>query len=427
MKKDPTAKYLSQWAEPECPVLDQLLDQTKADKNASRSWVTEPRQSTIITPAFDEPNTWWQSHSQALSEQTIWWIWVFNAPDTLTNDAHYAQQAAALLCCKQHLRDTLSLGSLTIGRLNEQHHVLLVDRFTHPIPGDQGVGLARKIGSDLALVLINKGLVKTPWLCNTDADADLPRDMLTDPSVKKRFVDPTIGAFQFGFKHVPAHAEYAESTWCYDQYLRYHFRGLQQARSPYAYTTIGSLLAASAKHYAAVRGFPKQSAGEDFYLLNKIKKISEVQTLETPIITLSGRPSHRVPYGTGPTLSRWQTQDRHTTQVWSPKVYTALESLLNKMSEYFLDRSAITNTAKCFTKAPLERFPKEISYGLCKLGFERWFSRARLDQIPHPEQRLRSFHQWFDALKTQQFIRLLAENEPSITIATAANYWTHSR
>ena len=59
--------------------------------------------------------------------------------------------------------------------------------------------------------------------------------------------------------------------------------GLGFAGSPYAYHSVGSTLAVRAEAYAIVRGVPKRAAGEDFYLLDKLAKV-------TPIRVLTGEP-----------------------------------------------------------------------------------------------------------------------------------------
>ena len=41
----------------------------------------------------------------------------------------------------------------------------------------QGVGLARKIGCDIALKLYHSDVVKTAWIFTTDADVILPNEL----------------------------------------------------------------------------------------------------------------------------------------------------------------------------------------------------------------------------------------------------------
>ncbi len=51
-------------------------------------------------------------------------------------------------------------------------YVIVVDRVSAPwrLNPKQGVGLARKIGTDLALALIEQGRIHSPWILQTDAD-----------------------------------------------------------------------------------------------------------------------------------------------------------------------------------------------------------------------------------------------------------------
>ena len=46
--------------------------------------------------------------------------------------------------------------------------------------------------------------------------------------------------------------------------MSYYVAGLAMAGSGYAHHSLGSTIAVHAKSYAAVRGYPKRSAGEDF-------------------------------------------------------------------------------------------------------------------------------------------------------------------
>ena len=54
--------------------------------------------------------------------------------------------------------------------------VIVVDRVSARwrLNPKQGVGLARKIGTDLALALIAQDRVRSPWILQTDADVALP-------------------------------------------------------------------------------------------------------------------------------------------------------------------------------------------------------------------------------------------------------------
>lgn len=161
-------------------------------------------------------------------------------------------------------------------------------------PG-QGVGHARKLGCDFALRLWAAGRVASPWLHCPDADVAVPKDMFDQ-------IAETRGAaalYPFWHEPYPDNAPMREANASYEIKLRYYVLGLRYAGSPYAFHTIGSTMAIDAKSYAAVRGFPKKNAAEDFYLLNKLAKVGAIERLCGSPIEIRGRVSDRVPFGTG--------------------------------------------------------------------------------------------------------------------------------
>lgn len=180
--------------------------------------------------------------------------------------------------------------------------LLVIDRASpgRRLPGKGGVGLARKIGCDLALALIAAGAVASPWIHTTDADARLPADYFAAPA---RATDAVALSYPF-FHDAAAETELCRAHLVYEISLRLHVLGLARAGSPYAFHTIGSAMAARADAYAAVRGMPARTGGEDFYLLQKLRKLGPVARADSAPISLACRHSARVPFGTGPAVAR---------------------------------------------------------------------------------------------------------------------------
>src|SRR5262249_38957583 len=145
----------------------------------------------------------------------------------------------------------------------------------HLLPEGQGVGLARKIGFDLAARLFAAGRLRSPFIHSTDADVRLPEDYF------ERAEEGAIAAaLVYPFSHRPEEDPVlARAVFLYEISLRYYVLGLAFAGSPHAYHTIGSAFAARASAYVSVRGFPKRDAAEDFYLLSKIAKVGPVFSL----------------------------------------------------------------------------------------------------------------------------------------------------
>jgi hypothetical protein len=201
------------------------------------------------------------------------------------------------------------------------------DRF---IPDDQGVGLARKIGADLVLRLRAAGRLASPLIHSTDADVELPADYFA-----RRELDASTrpAALIYPFVHRPEQDEVlAEAIALYEISLRYYVLGLAYARSPYAYHTIGSTLAIDAASYAMVRGFPKRTAGEDFYLLSKLAKVGAIARTPGNPIHLRGRPSDRVPFGTGPAVRRIAEAGADKFTLYDPSLFEYLQAWLEALA-----------------------------------------------------------------------------------------------
>jgi hypothetical protein len=170
--------------------------------------------------------------------------------------------------------------------------ILIVDLSQEPwlIPADQGVGLVRKIGADIALYLISNGKITCPWIHATDADARVPDDYFlraTEAQIGINGNSLPPSCFIYPYQHIPDpdmeqhdHQRYWSALTDYELWLRYYVAGLEWAGSSYAYPSIGSLLAFDALAYARIRGFPKRMAGEDFYFQNKLAKMGSMITLQ---------------------------------------------------------------------------------------------------------------------------------------------------
>lgn len=280
-------------------------------------------------------------------------------------------------------------------------HWLVVDRSRSPllIPAKQGVGLARKIGCDIAVALAAKQILIAPWLHSTDADAHLPADYLDLPSSSSSDAPYTAAVYSFRHVRAAASAKEWQATQLYEQALRYYVAGLHWAGSPYAQQPIGSLLAFTVEAYCKVRGFPKRSAGEDFYLLNKLTKLGATFH-PTPTVELEARISDRVPFGTGPKVKAITDFKNPETEYcyYSPTVFVQLK--------LWLDAIPLIWPALHASDAPLAALPAQVQKALTAAGIDRLWPHIQ-KQVRDAEACERAVHIWFDAFQTLKFIRRL--------------------
>jgi hypothetical protein len=269
--------------------------------------------------------------------------------------------------------------------------ILVVDRYNNPIPIKQGVGTARKIGADIATRLINNGDVTSPWIMTTDADARLPQDYLR--ALNHLAGNPAflVYPFRHEFDQDVAAALYEFS-------LLWYAHGLKFAASSYAFPTVGSTIACRAEAYAAVRGFPQRSAGEDFYLLNKLRKVGDYQIVNSNPIILSSRHSDRVPFGTGPGIK-------------------AVQARQDPMADHLFYHPGCFQSLKCFLVDLQESQSKKILESHFKDPVHWQFVEQQgLDKLIQDKQKQKPnvfqkfLFDWFDGFKTLKFVHHVREH-----------------
>lgn len=280
---DPVEQYLGRFAEPEHRIAARVSARFRA---------------AIVVPATDEPVDFLRGLAGSAGALVIL---VVNAREDAPARAHRAntELLARVTAGAERISDS---PPAFLGRA-DGIELLVVDRASPGcrLPAKQGVGLARKIGTDLALALVAAGQLDARFVGSTDADVELPDD----------YVDALVAAprdavaLVFSFVHVPSgDAALDRATSLYERWLHHYVDGLALAGSTFAFHTVGSALAVNARAYAEVRGFPRRLAAEDFHLLDKLARIGPVHAVTSAPIRIRARRSQRVPFGTGPTVAR---------------------------------------------------------------------------------------------------------------------------
>lgn len=383
-------KYLKGYAEPETSLLRELPD-------------IRPFDHVLVIPAYRESSAFFDRLAESLlHKHAILLIVVINQPDTLIEPDN--QNQALWDDIRKHTNTIWHGEHLQLRTLPDTASaVLLVDRFSGlPVPHKQGVGLARKIGADLALRLIHLGLVKQDWIYSSDADTRLPEDYFSALSFSV-LKSSTPNAQQatvaiFPFRHLCENDATGLATQLYEQSLQHYVDGLSAAGSPYAYHTLGSTLAIKAASYAMVRGFPKRNGGEDFYLLNKAAKQGVILNLQRPHILIEARQSDRAPFGTGPAVRRLIGEGNldQADIFYHPQVFKHLGQWLKVMPNTW--QQALIDQA----------LSKPVIETLQNLGIDKAMEASRRISKT-PDTYITHMHTWFDGFRTLRFIHLLRE------------------
>ena len=329
--------------------------------------------AALIVPFYDEPTAAFNRLQAAARQADVLLIAVINVPDGAPDESH--TRTRELL---DHAR-------------TRADHALIIDCVSpgKALPQKQAVGLARKIGTDLACRLWRDGYLESAWLYQTDADAVLPADYF-DHNLESYGA----GALVFAHHHVADAPQLARAAELYDWHMAYYHTSLARVGSPYAFPTLGSTIAVRADAYAAVRGYPRRNAGEDFYLLNKVQKVAGVRYAPHVTVTLAARRSHRVPFGTGPALADIvELLERDPSgasfRSYHPRAFALLGDALTSLRRFAADAD--------------HTFKPQVEEVLEALGFARMRALAHV-KYPAEGRRQKALDDWFDARRTLRFV-----------------------
>jgi hypothetical protein len=412
-----TQKYLQHYRENECAFLPP---------------VEKHFQNVLVIPVYAESlETLWPillscDQADALA------ILVINAPDPSEqtdkvppdSTSHLLTQTEALLHTlehhfpvSQHNENIRWHATHTHPDFHNGTPFLVIDRCTpnRRLSPKEGVGRARKIGSDIALKLISDGSIRSHWIHTTDADVALPSNYFaaTRSCQAGAAIYPFIHHYQNDF----CDQSTAQATWLHDFWLRYYAEGLRYARSPYAHISIGSCLAIHSESYSSVRGFPARSGGEDFYLLNKIAKTSQICSLSHPVIQIRCRRSNRTPFGTGPSVEKILALPDPicTFGFYHPHSFEALKALLYWAKQTFQDETLWQAPEKlktpCFWENLFKKAcPASLLAPLTAALPHTFFTHLSQKLVPVSKNGAileKHFHQWFDGFQTMKVLNAL--------------------
>ncbi len=267
-----------------------------------------------------------------------------------------------------------------------------------------GVGLARKLGMDLALqrmaAINHDGLI----VC-LDGDCTVSVNylerLLTIEATKTNGVSI---AFEHDIELIDSQLD-KDRIVMYEIFLRYYIQALRYTCYPHSFHTIGSSMAVRASAYAKIGGMNKRKAGEDFYFLHKLMPqgnfVDETECRVFP----SARTSERVPFGTGRAMLEMKEGSKSFDQIYNPALFKEIKEWLT------LDIAQLA----------LATWPKSIVHFV-----ENYDWLGELQQLKKrsktKEQWNKNFSYWLDGFKMLKLVHFLRdEYYPNIPIKKACH------
>jgi len=275
-----------------------------------------------------------------------------------------------------------------------------------------GVGLARRIGLDLALTRLQTH-GHDPILVCLDADTLVRPDYL--PALIRHFHGSACGGAVIPFLHQQGLSPQSDRAILrYELFLRCYVLGLSLAASPYAFHSVGSAMACRASAYVKIGGMNSRSAGEDFYFLQQLARTVGIEQVAGTVVYPSQRSSHRVPFGTGRSISRLLDGDPEAVLFYRSACFRILGDWLSLVSDSYGQESG------CLLARAGEISPHLAEYLETVRCGEIWEKLRRHN--PGRTAFLSAFSGWFDGLKTMKLIHHLSagpfpRRQPNVAVA----------
>jgi len=266
-----------------------------------------------------------------------------------------------------------------------------------------GVGVARKAGMDQALLHFVTYGNTSGIIVSLDADTVVQHNYFE--VLFRHFKEhPKTNAVIFNFKHQPAvNDDLQQAIDRYELYLRYYIEALRWTGFPFAFYTIGSAFAVSAKAYVAVSGMSQNKAGEDFYFLHKVFPMGEIYAIEETTVFPSPRISHKTPFGTGQAVAEL-IENEFLLETYPFEWFGWLKQFFETI-DLFYDASTQDIRSIVLSFHPmLQAFLKTID-------FEGVIFKLQSNTVSRERFR-KAFFIWFDGFKVVKFLNFTAQQLP---------------
>jgi hypothetical protein len=344
----------------------------------------------VVVPSFDEPEITYLLDSLALCAEPacgVEVIIVVNAPANASRES-----------LRNNQESIIKIESWKKEHTGCFFNTYVIDVSSVGLEG-WGVGLARKTGMDEALHRFN--LLNKPEgiILNLDADCKVKWNYFTAVyngifKIKDR------SACSIYFEHPVSGNEFPGSVYKaigqYELHLRYYFQAVKFTGFPYVHHTVGSAIAVKALSYMKVGGMNRRMAGEDFYFIQKLIPSGGFFNLNTTSVFPSPRSSGRVPFGTGPVISKLTQINDNLLLTYNLEAFRDLKfmfSLIDKIFETDYDDPGF--------------FFNDLSAGLRQFtGIGEW--REKIREIKRNTSGIQSFRKrffgWFNMFKIVKYL-----------------------
>jgi glycosyltransferase involved in cell wall biosynthesis len=174
----------------------------------------------------------------------------------------------------------------------------------------------------------------------------------------------------------------------YEIYMRNYSINMWNIDSPYNFTALGSAIAIPLWAFKAIGRMTPKMSGEDFYLLQKLRKFGKILLWNEEKVFPAARFSDRVYFGTGPAMIKGNSGDWESYPVYHYSLFLKVKETYKKFNDLFFND----------VETPMTEF------------LEQTFSATEIwkplrENYKSKEQFVRACHAKVDGLRILQFLK----------------------
>lgn len=333
----------------------------------------------VAIPSMDEIDYIYQT-IECLQMQTYVNIHVF----VCVNQPEKYQQAPAYASIVESNKQTIEMLKSVSG-----FPVRIIDRSSKGHgwgEKNHGVGWARKVLFDSILEEAEDHDI----IVSLDADTKFGKDYIHNiVQTIQKF--PQATGLSIPYEHLLTGDETLDRAMLrYEIYMRYYALNLWRVGSPYNFTALGSAIAFPVHAFRRIKGIAPKMSGEDFYLLQKLRKSGKLIQWTGDIVNPATRYSNRVFFGTGPALIRGSKGDWSSYPLYGYNLFDDIAQLYHCFDKLFIEH--IMTPADDFIRTAFAIEPKQL-----------WDELRSYH--PDPIRFRHACHIKFDGLRILQFLR----------------------
>ncbi len=262
-----------------------------------------------------------------------------------------------------------------------------------------GVGLARKTGMDEAVRRFDTLDRPDGIILNIDADCTVDKNYFTEV-YKELSGKNDRSACSIYFEHPVRGNSFAPSVYnsilLYELHLRYYYQGLLFTGFPYAHHTVGSAVAVKTLPYIKSGGMNRKMAGEDFYFIQKLALAGGYFDLNETTVFPSPRPSSRVPFGTGTTITRMSENGNKEFLTYNLDAFRELKFTFRSAEVFFRSKTALNNELYDNLPYSLRSF----------INPSEWNDKINeiIGNTAAPDSSIKRFYDWFNMFRIVKYM-----------------------